>query len=81
MRDLADEKQRVLLMAEAGCDARCGLTWSTPRDGGEPTLSHHRHDVAVGKSEHTEVATIYVMPENFDLAAWIAGQHTEPDDA
>ena len=78
MPDLSIEANRLALMEQAGCDARCGLTWSKPRGEGEPVLSHHRRDVAEGKSKHTEVATIYVMPPNFDLVAWMQGQHAEP---
>lgn len=78
MPDLSSEAARLALMEQAGCDARCGLTLSVSKgSGGEPVLSHHRRDVAEGTSEHTEVATIYVMPENFDLVAWMQGQHTD----
>lgn len=80
MLDLSAEATRVALMEQAGCDARCGLTWGRPNDGGEPVLSHHRREQEFGPSKNPTIATIYVAPEDFDLVAWIGEQHAEPDD-
>ena len=79
MLDPSFEADRIALMEQAGCDDHCGLTWSVPHGDGEPALSHHRvaEERKQGKPVHTEIATIYVMPADFDLVAWLRGQHSD----
>ncbi len=65
-------------MEQADCDPlRCGLVRAVPREGGEPVISHHYRERATGPSKNPTIATIYVMPDDFDLVAWIKGLHTD----
>ena len=73
------EPERLTLMQAAGCELlRCGLTLSRPRDGGLPTLTHHRRSKAVGKAVTTEaVRTVEPTDSDAELVAWIREQHGE----